>query len=94
MKSALFSGISAKKDDSSDDEKEKEKKKEEAQPEPVNEINLLDMDSGPSQEPAPINLLDTGVTTTNTVADSNSLIDVMGGPTPPTQPVADTNLTS
>ena len=48
MKSALFSGISAKKDDSSDDEKEKEKKKEEAQPEPVNEINLLDMDSGPS----------------------------------------------
>lgn len=34
MKSALFSGISAKKDDSSDDEKQKEKEKEK-EPEPT-----------------------------------------------------------
>lgn len=51
MKSALFSGISAKKknDDSSDDEKAKPKEEEQ-----VNEINLLDMDSGPvsDQQPA------------------------------------------
>ena len=80
MKSALFSGISAKKknDDSSDDEKTKKKE------EPVNEINLLDMDSGPpsGQQPAATgDLLDTGNTD-----QSNNLLDVMGGGAPSTQP--------
>ena len=40
MKNALFSGISAKKDEESEDEKKVE--------EPAGEVNLLDFDSGPA----------------------------------------------
>lgn len=42
MKNALFSGISTKKDDSSDDDDNKKT----AEAQPVNEMNLLDFDSG------------------------------------------------
>ena len=74
MKSALFSGISAKKkDDSSDDEKEKKKEEE-----PVNEINLLDMDAGPSQATTG-DLLDTNPSPQNMAPATDNLLDVMGG---------------
>ena len=91
MKSALFSGISAKKkDDSSDDEKEKKKEEE-----PVNEINLLDMDAGPSQAPATTgDLLDTNPSPQNMAPATDNLLDVMGGVQPPATTGTDQNLTS
>ena len=51
----------------------------------MNEINLLDMDAGPTQPVTTGDLLDTGPSTTNTTANSNNLLDVMGG-TQPAQP--------
>ena len=73
MKNALFAGMggSTKKDEDSDSE---EKKKE---PEaPTQEMNLLDMDSGPSQPSN--NLLDTP----SSQPPSGDLLDMMSDPQP------------
>lgn len=88
MKNALFSGISAKKDEESEDEKKVD--------EPAGEVNLLDFDSGPAQATAP----EAPPTTTGDLLDagpaqnSNNLLDVLDSDAPQAQAqtAADANL--
>ena len=93
MKNALFSGISAQKD--SDDSEEETKAKAQ---EPPGEVNLLDLDSSPSQpaeaqnpQAATGDLLGAGMAG-GVLATSNNLLDVMAPGVPGPQPAAQTNL--
>ena len=68
MKNDLFGGIGKKQSDSDSDEEEKPKAIEPAKPEPMQEMNLLDMDMGaPAIMPAP----------DNSTAPSGNLLDDM-----------------
>jgi len=95
MKTALFSGISARRDSDDSDDEAKAKPQEVSQ-EPAGEVNLLDFDSGPTEAQNPPtttnDLLDSGMGSSNAPATSNNLLDVMDAGMPQAQPAAQANL--